>query len=132
MKTVSMNRIFFHQPIYPGDLVECVAKVVYTSKHTVHVSTTVTVIRGLLGEGHHGEGTTMHSHSGSFVVANFDRASRLQPITTGIDLASDDKAGQSTAGDGTGLQLYAEAQCRREFLMKNWSALLLQASPKGV
>jgi hypothetical protein len=81
----------------------------------------------------------MQSHTGSFVIANFDRMGRVQPITTGINLKTKTKEGGDDSdeardgdfdvggGDEAGLREYAEAQCRRAFLIKNWSALLLQA-----
>jgi len=123
MKTVSMNRIFFLEPIMPGDLVECVARITYTSLHTVHVRTEVTVIRGLLSTHRGGysdgaqvggstggstkEGTAI-SHTGHFVIANFDRAGKPQQVTTGIDLAR-----KGEGGDAAGIGGYAAAQCRR-------------------
>ena len=152
MKTVSMNRIFFLEPIMPGDLVECVARISYTSLHTVHVRTEVTVIRGLLStnssanagettnvsDAVDGNGANIISHTGHFVIANFDRAGNAQQVTTGIDLSGDEGGAAGRGGGGGGgaggtagdIADYASAQCRRNFLLKNWNALLLRQSPK--
>ena len=65
------------------------------------------------------EGTAI-SHTGHFVIANFDRAGKPQQVTTGIDLAR-----KGEGGDAAGIGGYAAAQCRRNYLLNNWNALLL-------
>ena len=138
--TVSMQQILFLQPVFPGDLVECITSVIYTSVYTVHVRAEVRIQRGLAGSSDRfaagsssggggggsdsdSDGVISHSdgvisHTGHFVVANFDRAGRIHPLLTGLDTAQDD----GVAGGDTALAKYALAQARQRFIKENRSA----------
>ncbi len=85
MVTIAMNRIFFKQPIYPTDLVELTARVVYVRHFTLEVAIDVKLQRAT--------GEELPSHSGYFTVLNYDEAGFKRPILTGLQLSDDDQAG---------------------------------------
>ena len=131
--TVSMQQILFLQPVFPGDLVECITSVVYTSVYTVHVQAEVRIQRGLAGSksddrfdrfdrvdsaGNCNDGVV--SHTGNFVIANFDRSGRINPLLTGLDTAQDD--GVAGVDTPTALVKYGLAGARQRFLKENRSA----------
>ena len=128
--TVSMQQILFLQPVFPGDLVECITTVIYTSVHTVHVRAEVRIQRGLAGSksdrfdragnsdnGGNGDDGVV-SHTGNFVIANFDRSGQINPLLTGLDTAQDD----GVAGVDTALVKYGLARARQRFLKENRQA----------
>ena len=79
--TLAMNRLLFKHPIYATDLVEATARVVYVRHYTLEVEIDVTVQRG---------GENLPSHSGHFVVLNYDESGFKRPILTGLRLSEDD------------------------------------------
>jgi acyl-CoA hydrolase len=111
MITISMSRIFFHIPIYPTDLVECTARVVYTTRHTVHVRTSVSILRGP------DNAEMVKSHDGYFVVANTGPSGIKQPLHTGLDLAADDVGA---------LQEYAVSQAWQRNFRAHENTMLLK------
>ncbi len=79
--TLAMNRLLFKHPIYATDLVEATARVVYVRNYTLEVEIDVTVQRG---------GENLPSHSGHFIVLNYDESGFKRPILTGLRLSEDD------------------------------------------
>jgi acyl-CoA hydrolase len=79
--TLAMNRILFKQPIFATDLVEMTARVVYVRRFTLEVEIQVTLLR---------EDTVVPSHSGHFIVLNYDEAGFKRPVSTGLRLSEDD------------------------------------------
>ena len=58
------------------------------------------------------------SHTGNFVIANFDRSGQINPLLTGLDTAQDD----GVAGVDTALVKYGLARARQRFLKENRQA----------
>lgn len=98
MVTLSMNRILFKEPIFTTDLVEMTARVVYVRQYTLEVEIAVTLRRL--------DGTEVPSHSGYFIVLNYDDTGFKRPILTGLSLQD---------GDTEGLLRYLQARRRYEF-----------------
>lgn len=98
MVTLSMNNIFFKQPILASDLVEMTARVVYVRHFTLEVDIAVTLQRG--------GGEEIASHSGYFTVLNYDESGFKRPIITGLRL--DD-------GNQDGMMRYLLARERYHF-----------------
>ena len=98
MVTIAMNRIFFKQPIFSTDLVQMKARVVYVRNFTLEVEIAVTLERP--------GGERVPSHSGTFIVLNYDEAGFKRPIVTGLRLADDDQEG---------LRAYEKAKARHRF-----------------
>eukprot|EP00040_Diaphanoeca_grandis_P002694 m.22456 g.22456 ORF g.22456 m.22456 type:complete len:449 (-) comp13825_c0_seq1:153-1499(-) len=110
VKTVSMHRQYFLEKVLPGDLVECTTHVVYTGKHSVHVSTSV-----MRHTSFSGGDVPKLSHVGHFVIVCYDRVWRKTEVSTGLDLSTSE----------VGLKDYAVAQVRQKFLISNWDQMLL-------
>ncbi len=85
MVTLSMNRIFFRQPIFATDLVEMTARVVYVRRFTLEVEIDVALVRA--------DGSRVASHSGYFTVLNYDESGFKRPVITGLRLGDDDPEG---------------------------------------
>ena len=85
MVTIAMNRLFFHQPIFPTDLVEMKARVTYVRRFTLEVEIDVQLQRA--------DGAELRSHSGYFTVLNYDESGFKRPIITGLRLQDDDQLG---------------------------------------
>ena len=85
MVTISMNRIFFKQPIFTSDLVHMTARVIYVRTSTLEVEIAVRLRRR--------SGEMVPSHSGNFTVLNYDESGFKRPIITGLKLDDADQEG---------------------------------------
>jgi acyl-CoA thioesterase 11/acyl-coenzyme A thioesterase 9 len=83
MLTVSMNRVTFKKPIFPTDVVEMRARVVYVRTHVIEVEIDVTVQRI--------NGDRISSHSGYFMIINADETGSKVQLSTGLKLEDSDQ-----------------------------------------
>ena len=76
---IGMSDMIFRTPIFVGDFVEAKCTVVYVRKHALVIDVSVSVERAK-------DGTTLHSHSGTFTVCTLDPSGFRAKIPVQLDL----------------------------------------------
>jgi len=96
--TISIDSVFFKQPILPRHVLDLTAKVIYTRRHSIQVEVVVKVNEPPWIVTHEGDAAvgmsqdSAYSHRGYFTILNCNEIGHKRPVLTGLALENDPEA----------------------------------------
>jgi len=86
-----MDRVFFHKPIRPTDVLELKAVVAYSRRHCINVEVQVDVLTPPFADKSDEKLAINRSHRGRFHVLSLSEAGYKQPVGIGLSVQDEEE-----------------------------------------